>query len=74
MRAVKKYYLWESEDGSGTYEYPGGEHCLVLVGYDDENYYSNDPLKDGLTAYKKSVVEQRFEALERQAVVIVPVA
>lgn len=74
MRAVKKYYLWESEDGSETYEYPGGEHCLVLVGYDDKNYYFNDPLKDGLTAYKKSVVEQRFEALERQAVVIVPVA
>lgn len=46
-----------------------GEHCLVLVGYDDENYYFNDPYKNhGLIAYKKSLVEERYEAMGSQCV------
>lgn len=47
------------------------EHCLVLVGYDDDNYYFNDPYKNhGLIAYNKSLVEQRFLEMGKQSVVI----
>ncbi len=48
-----------------------GEHCLVLVGYDDDNYYFNDPYKNhGLVYYEKSLVNQRFLELGKQSVVI----
>ncbi len=74
MQPVKKYYHWESYDGEETYDYPAGEHCLVLVGYDEENYYFNDPLAGGLTAYEKGIVEQRYETLGKQAIALVPLS
>ena len=54
-----------------TFTWPRGEHCLVLVGYDDNNYYFNDPYKNhGLIAYEKKLVNQRFLELGKQSVVI----
>jgi uncharacterized protein YvpB len=48
-----------------------GEHCLVLVGYDDNNYYFNDPYKNhGLITYEKELVNLRFLELGKQSVVI----
>ncbi|MBR0184243.1 MAG: C39 family peptidase [Clostridia bacterium] len=48
-----------------------GEHCLVLVGYDDNNYYFNDPYKNhGVIPYEKKLVNQRFLELGKQSVVI----
>ena len=49
-----------------------GEHCLVLVGYDDKGYYFNDPYKNhGLIRYDKSLVEKRFEELGKQSLVVI---
>lgn len=49
----------------------GNEHCLVLVGYDAENYYFNDPYKNhGLIGYERKLVEQRFLEMGSQSVVI----
>lgn len=48
-----------------------GEHCLVLVGYDENNYYFNDPYNNhGLIAYDKATVETRFNELGCQSLVI----
>lgn len=39
------------------------------MGYDNENYYFNDPYKNhGLIAYKKSLVEKRYEELGKQCI------
>ncbi|BED91522.1 MAG: C39 family peptidase [Candidatus Improbicoccus pseudotrichonymphae] len=47
------------------------EHCLVFVGYDDNNYYFNDPYKNhGLIHYEKDLVNQRFLEMGKQSVVI----
>lgn len=47
------------------------EHCLVLVGYDDNYYYFYDPYKNhGLIAYNRRLVEQRFLEMGKQSVVI----
>lgn len=47
------------------------EHCLLLVGYDNKNYYFNDPYNNnGLVSYKKNLVERRFKELGCQSVVI----
>ena len=49
-----------------------GEHCLVLVGYDKDKYYFNDPYKNhGRIGYNKGLVEQRFRELKSQSVVMV---
>lgn len=47
------------------------EHCLLLVGYDDNNYIFNDPLQtQALKYYSKSSVEAAYKGLFRQAIVI----
>ena len=73
MQEVPFYYEWISPDDGLTYRYPAREHCLVLVGYDDQRYYFNDPHNsNGLVSYRKATVEKRYETLGRQAVVIQP--
>lgn len=48
------------------------EHCLLLVGYDENNYIFNDPLQTSApTYYSKSSVEAAYLGLHCQAVVIV---
>ncbi len=47
------------------------EHCLLLVGYDAENYIFCDPLNgNGLTYYPKTDTANAYYALGAQAVVI----
>ena len=73
MKEVPFYYKWTSPDDGQKYRYPSGEHCLVLVGYDESRYYFNDPYNsNGLVSHSKSTVEKRYETLGRQAVVILP--
>ena len=63
---------------SSTWEYNGKtiqwvapEHCLLLVGYDDDHYIFNDPLMhSGKTYYNKEAVEAAYLGLYSQAVVI----
>lgn len=46
------------------------EHCLLLVGYDEEFYYFNDPRQGKEVAYEKDEVSSAYESLFRQAVAI----
>ena len=43
---------------------------MLLVGYDDEHYIFNDPLRSKQTYYRKSAVEIAYAGLFKQAVVI----
>ena len=50
------------------------EHCLLLVGYDDEKdgYYFNDPLVDQeLILYNKDLVEKRHQEQFSNALAII---
>lgn len=48
------------------------EHCLLLVGYDENNYIFNDPQKpETVTYYPKNTSENAFCALGCQAAAIV---
>ena len=61
---------WELRDGS-SFQWIAGEHCLVLVGADEKNYYFNDPNHAGeAVTYEKEVVQERYEQLGRQAIII----
>ena len=49
------------------------QHCLLLVGWDEEFYYFNDPNQDvGVTGYEKAVAEQRYLEMGSQALAVLP--
>jgi uncharacterized protein YvpB len=71
MKESYKSDQWQLENGE-TFTWIAGEHCLVLVGYDEDAYYFNDPYQNhGVVGYDKKTVEKRYRELGRQAVVLV---
>ena len=54
------------------YTWLGGEHCLLLAGFDEDNYYFYDP-QEGLVAYGKDVVKKRYMEMGGQALALVKV-
>ena len=65
------YVSWTDEETGKTVSWYGGEHCLLLTGYDldDELVYVNDPLR-GKVTYDMELFEQRYKEMQRNAVVI----
>ena len=45
-------------------------HCVLLVGYDENNYFFNDPMAKKIQGYSKASVEKAYAALGKQAIVI----
>ena len=55
------------------YDWLANEHCLVLIGYDEEYYYFNDPYAYGTgTRYSRELVETRCEEMDRYSAVVIP--
>lgn len=72
--AERNYAYWKTNGGKKV-RYNMYSHCLLLVGYDDEYYYFNDPLVmhcDGTkyTAYPKKDVEKAYAILNSQSLAI----
>ncbi len=63
-------WCWNIYGTDDTYYWVDPMHCLLLVGYDRDNYYFNDPTAGKAVAYSKSDVEAAYEGLYRQAVVV----
>ena len=62
---------WKLKKTGETFTWISNEHCMLLVGYDEENYYFNDPYENhGVIGYPKAVVENRHAAQHMQAVVV----
>ena len=60
---------WRLHDTGEWFTWISNEHCMLLVGYDDEKYYFNDPHNgNGLTGYARDIVEKRRRAQHMQAV------
>ncbi len=47
-----------------------GEHCLVLIGFDDQNYIFNDPLAGQAITYKKADAEACYAQLGMQSLAL----
>lgn len=62
------HVLGGGEDDTFTWVAP--MHCLLLVGYDDEFYYFNDPVAGKGVAYSKEDTELAYEGLYMQAVTV----
>lgn len=68
--------VWHTEDGKRI-EYNARLHCLLLVGYDEESYYFNDPMHLSETeqcyvAYPKEAVETAYSILGMQSIAVEP--
>ncbi|MBQ9990052.1 MAG: C39 family peptidase [Lachnospiraceae bacterium] len=59
---------WLKETGE-EFTWISNEHCMLLVGYDEESYYFNDPYENnGCIAYPRALVEDRHRAQYEMAV------
>jgi len=60
---------WKLFDSEEVFTWISNEHCMLLVGYDEEGYYFNDPHENrGLIRYEKELVENRHKAQYSMAV------
>ena len=62
------------DDGRPTGEsftWMSNEHCMVFIGYDEDLYYFNDPLKpDGPAAYDRDLFEDRYASMGMRCVAV----
>ena len=62
------------DDGKPTdewYDWLASEHCMVLIGYDAENYYFNDPYAySACRAFRREIVEKRYEEIGGYSAVV----
>ena len=72
VRPTKPSHTWTILGTSEKFTWKSPMHCLVLVGYDDNSYYFNDPQREKNYRYSKSSVLTAYSALGMQAVVIQP--
>lgn len=70
MNPTRTSKTWTIVDTDRTYTWISPNHCLLLVGYDDTGYYFNDPLTHKNCRYNADIVENRFNATGRQAIII----
>lgn len=61
---------WRIKGTKEEFTWKRGEHCLVMTGADEENYYFNDPVRGEGISYEKSLVENRYKQLGSQAIII----
>ncbi|MDD6194390.1 MAG: C39 family peptidase [Lachnospiraceae bacterium] len=67
---MKESYCSSSFTVNGeTVEGITNEHCMVLIGYDQDHYIMADPLA-GIKYYGKDIVVQRYNEMNRQAVIV----
>ena len=60
---------WRLLDSGETFEWTSNEHCMLLVGYDEEGYWFNDPHDgNGLVRYPKELTEARHMAQRAMSV------
>ena len=67
---------WFVPETGEEYQWRGREHCLLLVGYDNEEqkYIFNDPWENnGIIGYDMKLVEQRHEEQFSMAVALVKI-
>lgn len=60
---------WYDKDTNELIEWPGSEHCLVLLAYTDKTVTMCDPAK-GIVNYDRNTFEGRYKELHQQAVII----
>ena len=64
--------IWVVPETGEKFQWRAREHCLLLVGYDNDGYYFNDPWNNhGTILYDKKLVETRHKEQYSMAVALV---
>lgn len=53
-----------------TFAWLQNEHCLVLIGYDEDEYYFADSCAGDVSHFDKDLCQQRYEELFSQAIIV----
>ena len=61
---------WNYTNGSGTFQELVGEHCAVLIGYDENYVYLNDPSAGENVKQSRSKFFSNWKKLYSQAIVV----
>lgn len=69
MREPENGKSWILPSGE-NFTWIAGEHCMVLIGYDKQNYWFCNPGTGAVERYEKSLCQSRFSSLGCQAIVI----
>lgn len=67
---VKDGVRWYYPDGSGYFDELYGEHCAVLIGYDSQYVYLNDPSAGKNVIQPKKKFISNWKKLYSQAIVV----
>jgi len=61
--------FWKLLETGEDFTWISNEHCMLMVGYDEDNYIFNDPWENnGVIGYPKDVVKDRYAAQHMQAI------
>lgn len=66
---MKKPYVghkWRLSDGT-EFKWLANEHCMLLVGYTEDEYIFNDPYVGKTVKYKKNISQQRYKSFGMQS-------
>lgn len=63
---------WTITGTNRTLQWIRPMHCLLLVGYDDNGYYFNDPMRGAARYYTKADVKTAYDGQGQQAVAVLP--
>lgn len=72
MAPAQEDSTWITDENGEEFTWITPMHCLLLVGYDGDIYYFNDPMEGKSVSYGKEEVESAYAALGSQAVVVLP--
>lgn len=61
---------WNYTNGSGTFQELVGEHCAVLIGYDENYVYLNDPSAGENVKQSRSKFFSNWKKLYSQAIIV----
>ncbi len=69
MRDTGKGNVWYTTEGE-RFEWITNEHCMLLVGFDETQYFFNDPYSGKQLQYEKVLVKRRYDTFGKQSLVI----
>ncbi len=74
---IKKYWTVDYVDEEvsdaqigDTEQWMQNEHCMVLIGYDEQNYYFADSVAGEVSVFDKETSKDKYEKIGSQAIVV----
>lgn len=70
MEPVAEGTRWLIKEQHREYVWKKGEHCILILGYDKENYYYHDPVYGEYLSETREKLENAYGYMGKQAMVI----